>query len=38
MRARATEGMRRARNELTWGRAAETHEALYRDVIAERQG
>jgi glycosyltransferase involved in cell wall biosynthesis len=38
MRARATAGMRRARNELTWGRAAETHEALYRDVIAERQG
>jgi hypothetical protein len=29
--------MRRARNELTWGRAAEAHEALYREVVAERQ-
>jgi glycosyltransferase involved in cell wall biosynthesis len=36
VRARATAGMRRARRELTWARAAETHEELYRDVLAGR--
>lgn len=37
LRARATAGMRRARAELTWAHAAETHEALYREVV-ERGG
>ncbi len=36
LRARATAGMRRARAELTWAHAAETHEALYRDVLEAR--
>jgi glycosyltransferase involved in cell wall biosynthesis len=36
VRARATAGMRRARAELTWAHAAETHEALYRDVLGVR--
>ena len=34
LRARATAGMRRARTELTWAHAAETHERLYLDVLA----
>jgi glycosyltransferase involved in cell wall biosynthesis len=33
LRARATAGMRRARGELTWAHAAETHERLYLDVL-----
>jgi glycosyltransferase involved in cell wall biosynthesis len=33
LRARATTGMRRARGELTWAHAAETHERLYLDVL-----
>jgi glycosyltransferase involved in cell wall biosynthesis len=33
LRARAAAGMRRARGELTWARAAETHEQLYLDVL-----
>jgi glycosyltransferase involved in cell wall biosynthesis len=36
VRARATAGMQRARGELTWAHAAETHEALYRDVLRLR--
>ncbi len=36
LRARAVAGMRRARAELTWTHAAETHETLYRDVLAHR--
>jgi glycosyltransferase involved in cell wall biosynthesis len=38
VRARAIAGMQRARRELTWGRAAEAHESLYREVLAERKG
>ena len=33
-RTRAIAGMRRAREELTWARAAETHEHLYHEVLA----
>jgi glycosyltransferase involved in cell wall biosynthesis len=36
IRARATAGMHRARAELTWAHAAESHEALYREVLAAR--
>jgi glycosyltransferase involved in cell wall biosynthesis len=36
VRARATAGMQRARAELTWAHAAETHEAIYRDVLRLR--
>jgi glycosyltransferase involved in cell wall biosynthesis len=38
LRARATAGMARARSELTWARAAETHEALYAEVLAVQPG
>ena len=38
LRARATAGMRRAREELTWAHAAETHEVLYREVLERRSG
>ena len=34
MRARAVAGMARARDELTWARAAEAHENLYAEVLA----
>ena len=34
LRARAVAGMARARQELTWAHAAETHEHLYADVLA----
>jgi glycosyltransferase involved in cell wall biosynthesis len=33
LRGRALAGMRRARAELTWAHAAETHEALYLEVL-----
>ncbi len=34
LRARAVAGMARARDELTWARAAEAHENLYAEVLA----
>ena len=37
VRARAIAGMRRARQELTWAHAAETHEGVYREIL-ERAG
>jgi glycosyltransferase involved in cell wall biosynthesis len=36
LRARAVAGMRRARKELTWAHAAETHEKLYLEVLGRK--
>jgi glycosyltransferase involved in cell wall biosynthesis len=35
LRDRAAAGMRRARSELTWAHAAETHERVYREVLGD---